>query len=78
MTPAETVRESLTASRAAGLDFDAAWLAALALVPAVDRESTSWRTVILGSRTTWRRAYLRVPPNRTDRRAHGLSALVAR
>jgi len=82
---AEVMRPALAASREAGVDFDAAWTAALATLLAVEghpssavaRERRAWLHALKGTRGGWRAAYEGAPESRAEVAARDLQELVA-
>jgi hypothetical protein len=64
MTPASVLREQLATARREGLDFDAAWPAALAVALAAmpqSRVRSEWARALADIAPVWRRAFERRP-----------------
>jgi hypothetical protein len=83
---AQHVREHLSASRTAGVDFADAWPAAMAeIMPpvrghpstTVARERRAWTAAFASTRAAWQDAYHRVPESRAEAAARALEELVA-
>jgi len=82
---AEVMRSALAASREAGVDFDAAWTAALATLLAVEghpssavaRERRAWLHALRWARSAFEDAYLREPDHRGASAASDFEPLLA-